>query len=265
VNGRDTNGPKGPDGKPTRVARAERIDLSVLKDQRTVAIPYDGGTLDSYEIGNPKNAKFAVVFIHGGGDLYKEIGANDKSFGGNFYRLKNLASKNGGVYYSPTVLDDRAMPGLMKKLKIDAPNAKVIFVCGSAGSHTCWNVARNKELLPQLGGLILQGGASSYPDIANSAMADAKIPVIFSHGTKDPLIPTSVPIEQYKALKKRDAKYPVRMELFEGGKHGTPIRMMDYKETLEWIWAQNAANRPEVPAAGASGAAKPAAGGATIH
>lgn len=261
VNTRDTNGPMGPDGKPTRVARAERVDLSVLKDQRTISINLPGGgALDSYEVGNPKDAKFAVVFIHGGGDGYKEIGANDASFGGNFNRLKNLAVKNGGVYYSPTVTDSRSMPALMKKLKIDSPNAKVIFVCGSAGSSTCWDVAQNKDLLPQLGGLILQGGASEYPGIANSAMADAKIPVVFSHGTKDPLIPLSVPAEQYNALKKRDAKYPVRMELFEGGKHGTPIRMMDYKETLEWIWTQNAANRTDGPNGSAT---TPAAGSGT--
>ncbi len=36
-----------------------------------------------------------MIFIHGrGGD--RKLGANDKRFGGNFNRLKNLAVDNGG-------------------------------------------------------------------------------------------------------------------------------------------------------------------------
>ncbi|MDZ4083530.1 MAG: hypothetical protein U1E10_11380 [Bdellovibrionales bacterium] len=240
VNGRDKVAGK--------VAKDIRVDLSVLKSQRIVNVPSDGGfQVEAYEVGEPKNASFAVVFVHGGGGN-KDIGANDVSFGGNFNRLKNLVSTNGGVYYSPTVGTNEDARTLIRHIRTQSPDAKVILVCGSAGAYACWDSARSPQTSPSLAGLIFLGGTDTLPGIENSTIAESRLPIIFSHGSKDPIVPPTEYEEHYKALKKMDPKYPVQMQIFEGGKHGTPIRMIDYKDSLQWLLAENA-KRPTNPAA----------------
>lgn len=233
----ETQDVNGRDAKPGAVAKPERLDMSVTKDQRDFILNYPGGELDAIEVGKAKDAKFAVIFIHGGGGT-KAIGANDVSFGGNFNRLKNLAQKNDGVYYSPTVVDDQGIAALIKHIKLNSPNAKVVIACGSAGAGTCWSMADDPETLPQLGGLVFLGGTSGHQDIANSALSQAKLPIVFSHGTKDPIVDWKIYEQDYAALKKMSATYPVRLELFEGGKHGTPLRLHDWKDTLDWMLGQ---------------------------
>ncbi len=240
VNGRDKVAGK--------VAKDNRVDLGILKSQRIVNISGDGGSqVETYEVGDPKNAGFAVVFVHGGGGN-KDIGANDVSFGGNFNRLKNLVNVNGGVYYSPTVGAAYDVQTLIRHVRTQSPNAKVVLVCGSAGAFACWDSARNPQTSQAMAGLIFLGGTDTLPGLENSNFAGSRLPIIFSHGSKDPIVPPKEYEEHYKALKKMDPKYPVQMQIFEGGKHGTPIRMIDYKESLQWILAENA-KRPTAPAA----------------
>lgn len=238
----------GRDKVPGKVAKDERVDLGVLKSQRIVNIPADGGIqVETYEVGEPKNASFAVVFIHGGGGN-KDIGANDVSFGGNFNRLKNLVRANGGVYYSPTIGADEDVHTLIRHIRAQSPNAKVVVVCGSAGAFACWDSAKKPDTSPAIAGLIFLGGTDTLPGIENSTIAESRVPIIFSHGSKDPIVPPKEYEDHYAALKKLDPKYPVQMQIFEGGKHGTPIRMIDYKDSLQWIFAENA-KRPSAPTA----------------
>jgi hypothetical protein len=239
VNGRDKVAGK--------VAKDNRVDLGVLKSQRVVNIQRDGGAqIEAYEVGEPKNASFAVVFVHGAGGN-KDIGANDVSFGGNFNRLKNIVSTNGGVYYSPTVGGNADVNTLIRHIRNQSPNARVILVCGSAGAFACWDSAKNPKTSQALAGLVFLGGTDTLPGIENSTIAASRLPIIFSHGSKDPIVPPTDYIKHYTALKKMDPKYPVQMQVFEGGKHGTPIRMIDYKESLEWLFAEHA-KRPITPA-----------------
>jgi dipeptidyl aminopeptidase/acylaminoacyl peptidase len=48
------------------------------------------------------------------------------------------------------------------------------------------------------------------------------------------------PVETQEAFYKRvkSAGYPVRFVRFESGTHGTPIRMTDWRETLNWMLGQ---------------------------
>lgn len=92
------------------VARPERINRDLLKKARK-ALTISGRTnasgkkspdVETYQVGDPKKAKFAVIFVHGaGGD--KRLASRDTNMGGNFNRLMNLVVRNRGVYYSPTV------------------------------------------------------------------------------------------------------------------------------------------------------------------
>ncbi len=235
VNGRDTK------EKPGSEARPERLDMDAVKQQRDIIIKYAKGEIDTFEVGNPKDAKFAVIFIHGsGGD--KNLGVADLRFGGNFNRLKSLATRNGGVYYSPSVELPTSTPQdmieLVRHIKKNSPNAKIAMVCGSAGASTCWNMANNKETAQSLSGLIFTGGAGTHGNFKESEAYKAKLPIVISHGSKDPVVPIKEFVEQFDEIKKLDANYPVRMEVYEGGKHGTPLRMIDYKETLEWVFAK---------------------------
>ncbi len=235
----------GRDAIPGVAAKPERIDLEASKKQNAIKIKYSEGEIDTYEIGNPKEAKFATIFIHGANGS-KELGANDLSFGGNFNRLKSLATRNNGVYYSPSVELPTSKPKdmfeLVKHIKRNSPNAKIVFICGSAGARVCWSVAHDAETSKNLSGLIFVGGARDDYDYQNTDAFKMRLPLIFSHGSKDSLVPVQTYINQYEAILKVDSKYPVRMEIFEGGKHGTPMRNIDYKESLDWIFA----NEPKI-------------------
>lgn len=233
----------GRDAVTGEKAKAERIDLSVLKDQKDTVIQYPGGSMETYEVGNPDNAEFALIYIHGANGS-KELGGNDYSFGGNFNRAKNLAARNNGVYYSPSVTFDsegnRGVTELIKSIKKKSPKAKIAIACGSAGAYTCWSMYNAKETGGLLSGMIFVGGAGTDLDLQSSEGFKNKVPVIISHGSKDPLVPWKEYEQQYEAFLKADPKFPVRFELYDGGKHGTPMRMIDWKESMEWAFSKSA-------------------------
>ena len=241
----------GRDAIAGETAKPERIDLSPLKQQRGVTINYTGGTLDATEVGEPKNAKFAVIFIHGGGGD-KSLGINDVGFGGNFNRMKNLATRNNGVYYSPTVefseQGGRGVEALINQIKKNSPDAKIVMACGSAGAYTCWQMAKSQEALPKLSGLIFLGGAQTEPEYVNSAAYVSRLPIILSQGNNDKLVDWETVNEEFETIHKANPNYPIRMELYDTGKHGTPIRMLDWKESLQWIFTHSSAAPDSQPA-----------------
>ncbi|MEQ1842015.1 MAG: alpha/beta hydrolase, partial [Verrucomicrobiales bacterium] len=40
--------------------------------------------------------------------------------------------------------------------------------------------------------------------------------------------------ELYRQIREKSPGYPVKMERFESGTHGTPIRMIDWRKTINW-------------------------------
>ncbi len=221
------------------VAKSERIDSTVTNARKEVLIRVGNSDIDASQVGEIENAKFAVIFIHGGGGATKTVGSSDVNFGGNFNHIQSLALHNGGVYLSPTVnltaQGDLRIPELIEDILERAPTAKIILSCGSAGSYVCWQVATS-SIGPRLSGLILLGGSSFDPNFLKSAAARARVPVLFSHGTRDPLVPLSYADQYYQAVRSIARNYPVRFEAYNGGKHGTPIRLVDWKTTLEWMF-----------------------------
>lgn len=233
---RDIN---GRDQVPERRVKAAYVSTAVKKAEAKLTLDTPAGPLDVAMTGKGEGAAFTVIFIHGrGGD--RRLGSNDWSFGGNFNRVKNLAVRNGGVYYAPSVpsFDDAGaarISGLVLRAKALSPDRPVILACASMGSFICARVARDATAVRSLSGMVLMGGAADG-DYAETAAFKAKLPVFFTHGDSDSVYAANDQIAVFRKLRK--AGVPTRFVLFQTGGHGTPVRMTDWRETLNWLFAQ---------------------------
>jgi len=233
---RDIN---GRDQIPERRVKPAYVSTAVKKAQRNLTVDTPAGPLDVAMTGKEEGAAFTVIFIHGrGGD--RRLGNNDWNFGGNFNRIKNLVLQNGGVYYAPSVpsFDDKGaahVSGLILRARALSPDRPVILACASMGSFICARVARDATAVKNLAGMVLMGGAADG-DYAGTAAFKAKLPVFFTHGDSDSVYAANDQIAVFRKLRK--AGIPTRFVLFQTGGHGTPVRMTDWRETLNWLLAQ---------------------------
>ncbi len=224
------------DIEPEHRVRRAYVSLGVRKMQANETIDIDGHPLEFGRVGNPQGAAFSVIFVHGrGGD--RRLGMNDYNFGGNFNRLKNLAVANGGVYYAPTIRSfDEAgvadVSGLIAYAQQHAPGRPIVLACASMGSFICWGITRNAAAVSALKGMVIMGGPSDGAFPASAAFK-AKLPIYFTHGTLDIVYPYQGQVDFYRSLK--DKGYPTRFVLFNTGSHGTPVRMTDWRDVLNWI------------------------------
>lgn len=232
---RDIN---GRDQIPEKRAQQKYVSLGVKKSQTDETLSLDGRRLDVTRVGPSGGAAFTVIFVHGrNGD--RRLGANDYTFGGNFNRLKNLTAGNGGVYYSPTVktFDSdgvAAIAGLIRYSSEQSGGKPVILACASMGSQVCWGVTRDPDSVKRLKGMIVTSGVTD-PDFVKSPYYRAKLPLWFAHGSRDPVYAAADQQALYEKLHK--AGYPTHFTLYQTGNHGTPIRMIDWRQTLNWIFA----------------------------
>lgn len=233
---RDIN---GRDQIPERRVKSAYVSLGVRRAQVDETASDGARAIGVTRVGAADGAAFSVIFIHGrGGD--RRLGANDYSFGGNFNRVKNLAASNGGAYYAPTIrtfdgegVADVAM--LISVLRQRSKARPVVLACASMGSFICSGIARDSGAAANLAGMMILGGAPD-PDFTASAAYKAKLPVFFSHGSNDSVYSAEQQVNLYRKLKA--AGYPARFVLFNTGSHGTPVRMTDWRDTLNWIFAQ---------------------------
>lgn len=230
---RDIN---GRDQIPERRVKSKYVDLGVRRQQVNETLRLPSGNLEVARVGQADGAAFTVIFIHGrGGD--RRLGINDFSFGGNFNRLKNLAVSNGGVYYAPSVTSFdvagvTAISGLIAHAAARSPGRPVMLACASMGSFICWGAARDAGTVANLAGLAILGGATD-PAFVGSAAHKAKLPVFFTHGSRDSVYASADQVALYDRLHK--AGYPTRFTLYETGSHGTPVRMSDWRTILNWL------------------------------
>ena len=226
----------GRDQVPERRAKRAYVSLGIKSEQVNETLDLGGRPLDVMRAGAMSGAAFSVIFVHGrGGD--RRLGANDWSFGGNFNRLKNLAVGNGGVYYAPSVrsFDDAGVAdiaGLIAYAQRQSPGKPVVLACASMGSFICWGLTRNPQAAAALKGMMIMGGPTD-PTFSKSAAYKKKLPMFFSHGGADSVYAVADQIALYRSLKA--AKYPSRIVLFQTGSHGTPVRMTDWRDALNWI------------------------------
>ncbi len=230
---RDIN---GRDSIPERRVKDRYVSLKVRRVQENQTLPLRTGPLELGRVGKDQGQAFTVIFIHGrGGD--RRLGLNDISFGGNFNRLKNLAAESGGTYYAPSVrsFDEKGVAdiaALIAHASAQSGGRPVVLACASMGSFICWGISRDAEAVPKLAGMAILGGAPD-PALPKSAAAKARLPIWFTHGSRDSVYAAEDQIAIYSKL--RNAGQPVRFTLFETGSHGTPVRMTDWRSVLNWL------------------------------
>ncbi len=209
-----------------KVQAAYTESLAPGSERRIIA-----GQTELYEAGNAASARFVVIFIHGGGGN-GSLGFSDITFGGNFNRLKHLAIENGGVYQSPSLQSFDDTTQLESLLERTPGSAPVILACGSMGGLMCWSAYTNPALAKRLAGVVLLGGYPHRFDKREAGVRE-KVKVYLAHGTLDPVYDVRTIAEEYTWLQRQ--RLPSKLAVYETGKHGTPIRMIDWREVLNWM------------------------------
>jgi hypothetical protein len=236
---RDVN---GRDAEPEVKAKAKFVSLGVDKNQKDLVLSDGRLKVKFVAVGDiHKKAKSAFIFVHGkGGNRFQ--GVDDWTFGGNFNRLKNLMARNGGTYLSPHVTSaGRAgvaeVTLLMKEFATYSPGAPIFIGCASNAGDVCWTLASRTETSKLIGGLFLLGATSNISFLSSPAGKDPSryIPVYLAHGNKDKVIRWQAPEIFYKNVKALRPGYPIRFVIFDGGSHGTPMRMTDWRSVLNWM------------------------------
>ena len=221
------------DIEPERRVRSKFVSLGVKRHSRLALHEANGRAIETGVTGDYARARFAVIFVHGrGGD--QRLGMNDYTFGGNFNRLKNLMVLNGGAYLAPTIksFDDQGANDV--KELILAGRAPVVLACASMGAIICSKLANDPAVVPRLAGMALLGGG---PDLglAKSVAVKTRLPIVFTHGSLDTVYAWQDQKTVFDAVRGTEKDYPARFVLFNTGSHGTPIRMTDWKQTLEFL------------------------------
>ncbi|MCX7305406.1 MAG: alpha/beta hydrolase [Hyphomicrobiales bacterium] len=226
------------DQVPERRVRGNYVSTGVRKLQKDLSLETGAGTVKHVAVGSTDGARFITIYLHGQGGSRKQ-GVDDFTFGGNFNRIKNLMAANGGLYLSPDFTDfgekgAAEIAALIDHYAAKSPGAKIFVACGSMGGMLCWQLAANGDVAGRLSGLLLLG--SLWDDtFLSSAAFKAKVPVFFGQGSRDPVFPIASQEAFYRSIVAKSGNYPARFVRFETGTHGTPIRMTDWRETLNWM------------------------------
>jgi hypothetical protein len=230
---RDIN---GRDEVPERRVKRQYVSMGFKKQQSMESLLIGGGKLDLGRVGPASGQAFTVIFIHGrGGD--RRLGMNDYTFGGNFNRLKNLAAENGGTYYAPSIGSFDAAgvaqtAALIAHAYQQSGGKPVILSCASMGSFICYGISRDQQVVSQLKGMAILGGAVD-PDFPSSAAAKARLPVWFTHGSQDKVYSADQQMALFRTLLRNGQA--ARFTVFRSGSHGTPVRMTDWRSVLNWL------------------------------
>ncbi|BCH25519.1 phospholipase [Mesorhizobium sp. L-8-3] len=226
------------DEVPERRVKSDYVALGVRKVQKDLVLPTPAGEIKHVAVGRSEDAKIITIYLHGQGGSRKQ-GVDDFTFGGNFNRIKNLMAQNDGLYLSPDFSDfgdggAAEIAALIDHYAGTSPGAKLFIACGSMGGGLCWKLAADKAVTGRLSGLILLG--SHWDDGFLSTPAfKRKVPVFFGQGSKDKVFPVEKQETFYRSIRRKSPGYPTRFVRFETGTHGTPIRMTDWRETLNWM------------------------------
>jgi hypothetical protein len=223
---------------PERRASAKYVATAVRSVQQDLVLNTDAGAIRHVAVGKTAGAGVIVLYLHGQGGSRKQ-GVDDFTFGGNFNRIKNLMAANNGLYLSPDFSDfgDKGagqVASLIGHYAEQSPNAKIVVACGSMGGALCWKLAARKDTGNRIDGLMLLGSLWDDGFFASPAFK-RKVPVFFGQGSKDPVFPVENQEAFFRSILAKSKNYPAHFVRFETGTHGTPIRMTDWRETLNWM------------------------------
>lgn len=226
------------DQVPERRVNAQYTDASVRKVQQDLLLKTDAGDVRHVAVGKTEGAGIIVLYLHGQGGSRKQ-GVDDFTFGGNFNRLKNLMAGNGGLYLSPDFPDfgDKGaaqVAALIGHYAEQSPGAKIFVACGSMGGALCWKLAARKDTGGRINGLLLLGSLWDESFFTSPAFK-RRVPVFFGQGSHDVVYPVAKQEAFFRSIVTKSKTYPTRFVRFETGTHGTPIRMTDWRGTLNWM------------------------------
>lgn len=186
-------------------------------------------------------AQAVVIYIHGQGGSRLQ-GADDDMFGGNFNRVMALMARNDGAYLSPDFTDmgptgAAEIRALVLDQAAKSPGAAIFLACGSQGGAICWELLAEADAAPHLAGVLLLGSGHDDAFLKSPVLKPKArhIPIYLGHGTADPIFPYADEVAFYEKVRKASPGYPIRIALFDTGVHGTPIRMTDWRLTLNWM------------------------------
>lgn len=226
------------DEVPERRVAGRYVSLGVRRSQSDLVVPTAAGNVAHVAVGRREGASLIVVYLHGQGGSRKQ-GVDDYTFGGNFNRIKNMVAQAGGLYLSPDFSDfgqrgAGEVAGLVAHYLASSPRARVVVACGSMGGALCWRLARDEKVAPRLGGLLLLGSLTDDRFTSSVAFRE-RVPVLLAQGSADKVFPVNRTEAFFRAIRARSPGYPVRLVRFETGSHGTPIRMTDWRESINWM------------------------------
>ena len=233
----------GRDEVVEKKAFAKFVSLEPNATQKDLVLPGDS-PIKYVGVGKTGGgAKLVVIFLHGDkGSRFQPV--DDWSFGGNFNRLKNLVVRNGGVYLAPDFSNfgkkgAADVKALMKAYAANSPGAPIIVACTSRGGELCFHLIEDRETSKLLGGIVLLGTNSEETFFTTEAFTDPtqRVPIFMSHGSNDKLMSWVTQELFFKKVKAAQPDYPVRLIVFKGGAHGTPMRLTDWRAVINWMLA----------------------------
>ncbi|WP_421726679.1 alpha/beta fold hydrolase [Bauldia sp.] len=195
-------------------------------------------------VGNTgPGASAIVIFLHGRG-ADRKAGANDWIHGGNFNRLKNLMMRSGGLYLSPDFADfGRRGASDIKTLLLhyanQSPGAPVVLGCASWGGRVCWRLMNDPEVTSRITGLVFLDSATDRDFLSKLAALphDSRPAIHISNTRADRLMGYKSQLDFYRRLKAAASDYPIRVVNFSSGTHGISLRMTDWRQVLNWMFA----------------------------
>lgn len=228
------------DEVPERRVRRQYISTGVRSAQQDLAVATEAGLVRHFAVGRTEGARTIVVYLHGQGGSRRQ-GVDDFTFGGNFNRIKNLMAGNDGLYLSPDFSDfgDKGaaeVAALIAHYAKKSPRAGIVVACGSMGGALCWTLAARNDS-NRLSGLLLLGSHWDESFLKSTSF-QRRLPLFFGHGSRDTVFPIEKQEAFFRSILSRSPGYPARFVRFETGTHGTPIRMSDWRETLNWMLTQ---------------------------
>ena len=230
------------DKEPEREVWGNYVSYHPRGSQEDLELKANGRTVKYMAAGKTRGgAAYVVIYVHGqGGNRFQ--GMNDVTFGGNFNRIKNLMSRNGGVYITPDFTNFGAegtkdVEAIIDAYAANSPGAKIFVACGSMGGILCWNFAKSPATARKLSGLLFFGSPKDEGIFASRTLKDPalRVPIYMGHGSWDKIYNWEEQVQFFEQFRARAPGYPVRFTLFETGTHGTPIRMTDWRLILNWM------------------------------